>query len=72
MEGYFAKITFGTNTQNMISTISGATINEMQFGKKGLYYLALKDFFNFPLQARETEFKLLLGSFSTAILVIFS
>ena len=62
MQGYFAKTVHGKKTRNNeISAKLPQTRTE--FGQKGVYFLAAKEYNTLPLQARRTDSRLLFRQF---------
>ena len=59
---YFTKNTHGKNTRNDELSVK-LPLMETEFGRKGLYFLAAKEFNNLTLQARKIKLRLLFWQF---------
>ena len=62
MKEYFTKNTHGKNTRNDELSVE-LPLMKTEFGRKGLHFLAAKEFNNLPLQARKIESQLLFRQF---------
>ena len=62
MKEYFTKNTHGKNTRNEELSVK-LPLLKTEFGRKGLYFLAAKEYNNLPLQARKIESRLIFRQF---------
>ena len=64
MKEYFTKNTHGKNTRNGDLSVK-LPLMKTEFGRKGLYFLAAKEFNSLPIQARKVDSRLLFRQFFT-------
>ena len=62
MKEYFTKKTHGNDTRNEEQSVK-LPLMKTEFGRKGLYSLAAKEFNNLPLQARKIKSRLVFKNF---------
>ena len=62
MKEYFTKNTHGKNTRNEELSVK-LPLMKTEFGRKGLYFLAAKEYNNLPLQARKIDSRLIFRKF---------
>ena len=62
MKEYFTKNAHGKNTRNEEQSVK-LPLMKTEFGRKGLYFMAAKEYNNLPLQARTIESRLVFRNF---------
>ena len=67
MQGYFAKTVHGKKTRNNKTSVKLAQ-TRTEFGRKGVYFSAAKEYNTLPLQARRTDSRLLFRQFLDSFL----
>ena len=62
MKEYFTKNAHGKNTRNQEQSVK-LPLMKTECGRKGLYFMATKEYNNLPLQARKIESRLVFRNF---------
>ena len=62
MKEYFTKNAHGKNTRNEEQSVK-LPLMKTEFGRKGFYFMAAKEYNNLPLQARKIESRLVFNNF---------
>ena len=62
MKDYFTKNAQGKSTRNEEQSVK-LPLMKTEFGRKGLYFMAAKEYNNVPLQARKIESQLVFRNF---------